>query len=59
LSDEEAVDEQVQSNLKKQFMLDVPVLRPHGEIWAEEGVAKVDVRRLPQSNAGPGRSPDL
>jgi hypothetical protein len=57
LSDEEAVDEQVQSNLKKQFMLDVPVLRPQGEIWAEEGVAKVDVRRLPNRMPGLGDRP--
>jgi hypothetical protein len=57
LSDEEAVDEHVQSNLKKQFMLDVPVLRPQGEIWAEEGVAKVDVRRLPNRMPGLGDRP--
>lgn len=57
LSDEEAVDEQVQSNLKKQFMLDVPVLRPQGEIWAEEGIAKVDVRRLPNRMPGFGDRP--
>jgi len=57
LSDEEAVDEQVQSNLKKQFMLDVPVLRPQGEIWAEEGIAKVDVRRLPNRMPGLGDRP--
>lgn len=57
LSDEEAVDEQIQTNLKKQFMLDVPVLRPQGEIWAEEGVAKVDVRRLPNRMPGLGNRP--
>lgn len=57
LSDEEAVDAQVQSNLKKQFMLDVPVLRPQGEIWAEEGSAKVDVRRLPNRMPGLGGRP--
>jgi hypothetical protein len=47
LSDDEAVDAQVQANLKRQFLLDVPVLRPQGEIWAEESIAKVDVSRLP------------
>ncbi len=57
LSDEEAVDEQVQANLKKRFMLDVPVLRPQGEIWAEEGIAKVDVRRLPNRMPGLGDRP--
>lgn len=57
LSDEEAVDEQVQSNLKKQFMLDVPVLRPKGEIWAEEDVAKVDVRLLPNRLPSLGNRP--
>jgi hypothetical protein len=57
LSDEEALDEQVQSNLKKQFMLDVPVLRPPGEIWAEESTAKVDVRRLPNRMPGLGSRP--
>ena len=57
LSDGEAVDEQAQSNLKKQFMLDVPVLRPQGEIWAEEGIAKVDVRRLPNRMPGLGDRP--
>jgi hypothetical protein len=57
LSDEDAVDEQVQANLKKQFILDVPVLRPQGEIWAEEGTAKVDVRRLPNRMPGLGNGP--
>jgi hypothetical protein len=57
LSDEEAADAQVQSNLKKQFMLDVPVLRPQGEIWAEEDIAKVDVRRLPNRMPGLGGRP--
>jgi hypothetical protein len=57
LSDEEAVDEQIQASLKKQFMLDVPVLRPQGEIWAEESVAKVDVRRLPNRLPGLGNRP--
>jgi hypothetical protein len=47
LSDEEALDDQAQTNLKRQFLLDVPVLRPPGEFWAEEGAAKVDVTRLP------------
>ena len=47
LSDEEALDEQVQRNLKGRFWLDVPVLRPQGEIWAEQSTAKIDVRRLP------------
>jgi hypothetical protein len=57
LSDEEAVDEQVRSNLKEQFMLDVPVLRPQGEIWAEESSTKVDVRRLPNRMPGLGDRP--
>ena len=48
---EEAVDGQVQSNLKKQFMLDVPVLRRQGEIWAEGGVAKVGVGGVPSPQA--------
>lgn len=47
LSDDEAVDAQVQASLKKQFLLDVPVLRPQGEIWAEESLTKIDVTRLP------------
>jgi hypothetical protein len=57
LSDEEAVDDEVQANLKKQLMLDVPVLRPQGEIWAEESVTKVDARRLPNRLHGLGNRP--
>ena len=57
LSDHEALDEQVQANLKKQFLLDVPVLRPQGEIWAEESIAKVDVRRLPNRMPSLGNRP--
>ncbi len=57
LSDDEAVDGQVQANLKKQFLLDVPVLRSQGEIWAEESIAKVDVRRLPNRLPGLGDRP--
>jgi hypothetical protein len=47
LPDTEALDEQVQKNLKEQFMLDVPVLRPQGEQWAEESTARIDVTKLP------------
>lgn len=47
LPDAEALDEEVQKNLKAQFLLDVPVLRPQGEQWAEESTVKVDVRHLP------------
>ena len=57
LSDEEAVDEQIQANLKQRFLLDVPSLRPQGEIWAEEGTVKVDVRRLPNRMPGLGDRP--
>jgi len=47
LPDAEALDEEVQKNLKAQLMLDVPVLRPQGEQWAEEGTARIDVTKLP------------
>jgi hypothetical protein len=57
LPDEEAADEQVQAGLKQRFMLDVPSLRPQGEIWAEEDTVKVDVRRLPNRMPGLGDRP--
>src|SRR5271169_2563677 len=57
LSDEEAVDEQVLKNLKGRFWLDVPVLRPQGEIWAEQSTAKIDVRRLPNRLPSLGNRP--
>jgi hypothetical protein len=41
LPDDQAVDEQLQANLKQEFLLDVPVLRPQGEVWAEESIAKI------------------
>ena len=47
LPDAEALDEEIQKNLEAQFLLDVPVLRPQGEQWAEESTARVDVTRLP------------
>jgi TIR domain len=59
LPDAEALDEEVQKNLKAQFLLDVPVLRPQGEQWAEEGTAKVDVRQLPNRMPGFGNRPIL
>lgn len=54
LSDAEALDEQVQQNLKERFTLDVPVLRPQGEMWAEQSATKVDVRQLPNRLPVPG-----
>jgi hypothetical protein len=59
LPDAEALDEEVQKNLKAQFLLDVPVLRPQGEQWAEEGTPKVDVTRLPNRVPGFGNRPIL
>ena len=59
LPDAEALDEEVQKNLKAQFLLDVPVLRAQGEQWAEEGIAKVDVRQLPNRIPGFGNRPIL
>jgi hypothetical protein len=47
LPDAEALDDEIQKNLKAEFMLDVPVLRPQGEQWAEEGTARIDVTKLP------------
>jgi hypothetical protein len=57
LPDEEALDEQLQSNLKAQFVLDVPTLRPQGEMWAEQGTVKVDVTKLPNRLPGLGGRP--
>ena len=57
LSDEDAVNEQVQADLNKQFMLDVPTLRPQGEFWAEESTTKIDVRQLPNRMRGYGDQP--
>jgi len=57
LPDEEALDEQVQSNLKARFLLDVPTLRPQGEMWAEQGTVKVDVTKLPNRVPGLGGRP--
>jgi len=37
LPDEEAVDEQVQANLKKQFLLDIPTLRPQAKSGRKRG----------------------
>jgi hypothetical protein len=57
LPDAEAFDEQVQKNLKTQFLLDVPVFRPQGEMWAEEGTARIDVSRLPNRLPAFGNRP--
>jgi hypothetical protein len=57
LPDEEALDENMQSNLKAQFLLDVPTLRPQGEMWAEQSTVKVDVRKLPNRLPGLGGRP--
>ena len=59
LPDDQALDEQLQANLKQEFLLDVPVLRPQGEVWAEESIAKIDVRRLPNRLPGLGNRPIL
>lgn len=44
LSDDDALDETVIKQLKAKYMLDVPTLRPAGEMWAEQGKAMIDVR---------------
>jgi TIR domain len=59
LPDAEALDDEVQKNLKAEFLLDVPVLRPQGEQWVEERTAKVDVTRLPNRMPGFGNRPIL
>src|SRR5690349_5632508 len=57
LTNEQALNEQEQKNLKQRFMLDVPVLRPQGEVWAEQNTTKIDVRRLPNRLPGLGNRP--
>jgi len=47
LSDEDALNEEVIKALKQQYLLDIPVLRPTTEMWAEEGTTRIDARRLP------------
>jgi hypothetical protein len=44
LSDEDAVDEARLKQLKAEYMLDVPTLRPASEMWAEQGTTMVDAR---------------
>jgi hypothetical protein len=58
LPDAEALDQEVQKNLKARFLLDVPVLRPQGEQWVEEGTAKVRCHAAAKSHTRLRQSAD-